>query len=164
MITAINNGYANEGELETDGVDVSVSGNYGIGAYGRLRSELRWTHVLSYKTAGFDFSGSIGQPEDRALWVNNWEWGDFSFGWNINMIGRNEFQPNSDDARSVGTYVTHDIQASWKTPIKGSQLVIGILNVNDKLPALVDFDGREFNFELYDAYGRTPYIRYTQRF
>jgi iron complex outermembrane receptor protein len=164
VITAINNGYANEGELETDGIDISVAGNYGFGAFGRLRSELRWTHVLSYETGGFDFNGSIAQPKDRAMWVNNWEWGDFMLGWNINMIGRNEGAPNSTDERSVGTYTTHDLQLSWKTPIKGSQLVFGVLNVTDKLPSLVDYDGREFNFYLYDAYGRTPYIRYTQRF
>jgi len=60
--------------------------------------------------------------------------------------------------------VTHDIQIGWNTPIKGGTLVFGIVNVADKLPALVNFDGRDYNFNLYDAYGRTPYLRYTQKF
>jgi len=164
VITRIDNGFANEGTLETDGIDLSVTGNFALGGWGRLRSDFRWTHVLSYEEGGFDFNGSIGQPKDRAMWVNNWTMGDFTAGWNINFIGRNEFQPNSDDPRSVGSYTTHDVQVSWNTPIKGGSLVLGVVNVTDKLPVLVDFDGREFNFNLYDAYGRTPYIRYTQRF
>lgn len=164
VITRIDNGYANEGELETDGIDITVAGNFAFGGWGRLRSEIRWTRVLSFDQGGFDFNGSIGQPKDRAMWVNNWTMGDFTAGWNINMIGRNEFQPNSPDDRQVGTYTTHDVQLSWNTPIKGSNLVVGVVNLTDKLPALVDFEGREFNFNLYDAYGRTPYIRYTQRF
>ena len=164
VISRIDAGYANEGTLETDGIDLSVTGNIALGGWGRLRSEIRWTHVLGYEEGGFDFNGSIGQPKDRAMWVNHWTMGDFSAGWNINHIGRNEFQPNSTDPRSVGSYTTHDVQVGWNTPLKGGSLVVGVVNVGDKLPSRVNFDGREFNFNLYDAYGRTPYIRYTQRF
>ncbi|MBE0550290.1 MAG: TonB-dependent receptor [Rubrivivax sp.] len=164
VITRIDAGYANEGTLKTDGIDFTVTGNFPLGGMGRVRSELRWTHVLSYKDGDFDFNGSIGQPQDRAMWVNNWNFGDLTLQWNVNYLGRNEFQPNSTDARSVGSYTTHDLQVSWKTPIKGGTLVAGIVNVGDKLPTRINFDGREFNFNLYDAYGRTPYIRYTQRF
>ena len=98
------------------------------------------------------------------MWINNWTMGNFTAGWNVNYIGRNEFQPNSNDQRSVGSYVTHDVQLGWNSPIKGGSLVVGVVNVTDKLPKKVNFEGREFNFNLYDAYGRTPYIRYTQRF
>jgi len=164
VITRVDAGYANEGTLQTDGIDITLTGTFPLGSYGRLVSELRWTHVFSFEEGGFDFSGSIGQPEDRAMWVNNWNFGNFSAAWNVNFIGRNEFQPNSADARTVGSYVTHDIQVGWNTPIKGGTLVFGIVNIADKLPALVGFDNRDFNFNLYDAYGRTPYIRYTQRF
>lgn len=164
VITRIDAGFANEGEIKTDGIDASIAGNFRLGAAGQLRSELRWTHVLSWEEGGFDFNGSIGQPKDRGMLINNWTLGSVSAQWNINYIGRNEFQPNSPDTRSVGSYVTHDLQVTWKTPIKGSELVVGVVNAFDKLPQLVNFDGREFNFNLYDAYGRTPYIRYTQRF
>lgn len=164
VITRIDAGFANEGEIKTDGIDASIAGNFRLGAIGQIRSELRWTHVLGWEEGGFDFNGSIGQPKDRGMWINNWTLGSVSATWNINYIGRNEFQPNSNDPRSVGSYVTHDLQVTWKTPIKGSELVVGVVNAFDKLPTRVNFDGREFNFNLYDAYGRTPYIRYTQRF
>lgn len=164
VISRIDSGYANEGELKTSGIDLSLATNFQFGGMGRLRSEIRWTRVLDYIDGGFDFNGSIGQPEDRAMIVNQWSMGDFTAQWNINYIGRNEFQPNSTDSRRVGAYAKHDVQVSWNTPIKGGTLVLGIVNVGDKLPSLVNFDNREFNFYLYDAYGRTPYVRYTQRF
>ncbi len=165
VITRVDAGYANEGTLKTDGIDISLAGSYQWGGYGRFRSELRYTHVFSYKTGGFDFSGSIGQPEDRAMWVNAWNNGPYSAAWNINYIGRNEFQPNSaTDTRSVGAYTTHDVQFTWQTPIKGGALGVGVINLFDKMPQLVTFDNRDFNFNLYDAYGRTAYVRYTQQF
>lgn len=165
VITRVDAGYANEGTIKTDGIDISLTGTFALNNYGRLVSDLRWTHVLNFEEGGLDFSGSFSRPEDRAMWVNNWSLGDFSAAWNINYIGRNEFQPNSaTDKRSVGSYVTHDIQFGWNTPIKGGSLVIGVVNVGDKLPKLVGYENRDFNFNLYDAYGRTPYIRYTQRF
>lgn len=164
VITRIDAGYANEGEIKTDGIDASIAGNFRLGAAGELRSELRWTHVLSWEEGGFDFNGSIGQPKDRGTWVNHWTLRSVSAQWNINYIGRNEFMPNAPDTRSVDAYVTHDLQVTWRTPIRGGELVVGVVNAFDKLPELVTFEGREFNFNLYDAYGRTPYVRYTQRF
>lgn len=164
VISRIDAGYANEGEIETDGIDFSIAGNFGLGNAGRVRSELRMTRYLSWEEGGFDFNGSIGQPKLRGMWVNNWAMGPFGFSWNVNYIGRNEFQPNSNDTRSVGSYVTHDVQFTWQTPIKGGSLAVGVVNLGDKLPALVGYENREFNFNLYDAYGRTPYVRYTQQF
>lgn len=164
VITRVDSGYANEGTIQTDGIDISLTGTFPLGNYGRLVSDFRWTRVLSWEEGGFDFSGSFSRPEDRAMWVNNWNLGNFSAAWNINFTGRNEFAPNRTDTRSVGSYVTHDIQVGWNTPIKGGTLVFGIVNIADKLPALVGYENRDFNFNLYDAYGRTPYIRYTQRF
>ena len=164
VITRIDSGFANEGTVQTDGIDISVAGAYQWGNLGRFRSELRWSHVLSYDEGGFDFAGSIGQPDNRGMWVNTWNNGPFGAAWNINYTGRNEFQPNSNDARSVGSYTTHDVQFTWQTPLKGSALTVGFINLFDKLPQLVTYDGREFNFNLYDAYGRTAYVRYTQQF
>ena len=165
VLQRIDAGYANEGELETSGIDMSLLTTTSLGSWGRLRSDIRWSHVLKYEEGGFDYNGSIGQPKDRVMIANDWGYGPFRFAWNINYIGRNELQPNSaTETRRQGGYTTHDIQFGWRTPIKGSDLVVGVVNVGDKMPSLYSFDGREFNFSLYDAYGRTPYVRYTQSF
>ena len=41
---------------------------------------------------------------------------------------------------------------------------LGVNNVGDRYPELVGYDNRPWNFYLYDAYGRTTYLRYTQKF
>ena len=165
VISRINAGYANEGTLKTDGIDIDIAATWSLQDYGRFRHNLRWTHTFSYEQGGFDFAGSIGYPEDRATLLNAWTMGAFTAYWNINYIGRNEFSPNSaTDTRSVGSYVTNDFQLDWRTPIKGGGLTVGVLNAFDKLPSLVTYEGRPFNFYLYDAYGRTWYLRYTQQF
>lgn len=165
VITRIDNGYANEGEVKTSGIDLSVATTMQFSGLGRIRNEVRWARVLKYEDGGFDFNGSIGQPKDRAMIVTDWTIGPFRAAWNVNYIGRNELQPNSaSDTRRQGGYTTHDLQFGWATPIKGGDLTFGVVNVGEKLPTRYNYDGREFNFNLYDAYGRTVYARYTQTF
>ena len=55
------------------------------------------------------------------------------------------------------------MQLSYATPWNG-KIMLGINNFTNKMPELLSYDGRPFNFNLYDAYGRTPYVRYEQRF
>ncbi len=174
VIQRIDSGFANEGVIQTSGIDMSILANFGLGAMGRLSTELRWTHVLKWEEGGIDFNGAFEQPQDRGTLLTRWNFGDFAASWNVNYIGKNERQPNSNDTRSNPAFTTHDLQVTWNTPIKGSTLTLGVINAADKEPPLrraangnVDrafCDGREFCFNLYDAYGRTPYVRYNHRF
>jgi iron complex outermembrane receptor protein len=61
--------------------------------------------------------------------------------------------------------VTHDLQATWNAPWNG-RLSVGVQNLSDRDPSLdpLHSGGRGFDFNLYDAYGRVPYVRYTQNF
>src|SRR5690606_27198048 len=95
-----------------------------------------------------------GTPRARAVLRNDWAIGDFTAGWNVNYIG-----PHGD----LGGWVTHDLQVAWTTPWNGT-LTVGATNAGDRYPVLDSYSGRPFNFFLYDAYGRTTYVRYTQRF
>ncbi len=63
------------------------------------------------------------------------------------------------------SWTTNDLQATWSAPWNG-KLTIGVNNVSNKEPPLDPFapTGRPFDFNLYDAYGRVPYVRYTQNF
>ncbi|MFT5995142.1 MAG: iron complex outermembrane receptor protein, partial [Gammaproteobacteria bacterium] len=49
--------------------------------------------------------------------------------------------------------------ASWN-----AKITIGASNLTGKEPPLFGFDGRDYNFNLYDGYGRVVYARYTQSF
>lgn len=159
-ITQIIAGYANEGTLNSSGVDINVQGRWSAGSVGKFSHQLAWSHMLEWKQDGDEFAGTQGLPEDRFVLSNNWELGDFDVSWNVNYIGE-----NGEDARATKAYTTHDLQVNW-TPgfLKGAKLTVGALNLTDERPELIRYDGRNFNFYLYDSYGRQPYVRFTQKF
>ncbi|GIX34735.1 MAG: hypothetical protein KatS3mg126_0514 [Lysobacteraceae bacterium] len=123
---------------------------------------------------GDDLTGDPGYPEFRATLQNQWTYGDFTFVWNINHIdstlstaGTFVRGGGSDYgyAHTLPSWTTHDLQATWNAPWNG-KITVGVQNVADKDPVLdpLDDSGRGFDFNLYDGYGRVPYVRYTQNF
>ena len=46
----------------------------------------------------------------------------------------------------------------------GTQISLGMQNAFEKEPQLSPFGGRNYNFDLYDAYGRITYLRFRQSF
>lgn len=160
-IIRVNSGFANEGTLKTSGIDLKALASYKLGMWGSLKHDLSYSHMLSYKDDGDQLAGSQGLPKNRATLANTWEYGAFDVNWILNYIGKHGVEA---DGTAVGSYITHDLQVNWNTPIKGGKLTVGINNIGDKYPALVPYDGRPFNYYLYDSYGRTPYVRYEQKF
>jgi iron complex outermembrane receptor protein len=155
-------GSGNEGDLETNGVDLNLRTRFDMGDMGRLQNHLAIAYVNKYEIDGSDVGlGTVGIPQMRANLANTWSVGDFSF----NLINRYiEGQDGVEDVFDpVGGYTTHDASVNWKAPWNG-QVTVGVNNLGDKYPALVGYDGRPWNFYLYDAYGRTVYFRYTQQF
>jgi iron complex outermembrane receptor protein len=162
VITQILAGYANEGVLKTSGLDLGVTGRWKAGNFGQFTHTLQWAHMLEQKTDGDEFAGTQGLPKDRAVLSNRWSLGDFDVNWNVNYIGENG---EADEGNDTKAYTTHDLQLNY-TPsfVKGATFTIGALNVTDEMPELIRYDGRNFNFYLYDSYGRQAYVRYTQKF
>lgn len=163
-ITKIVAGYGNVGDLVTDGLDLRVGTNFDLGNAGNLRNQLTWSYVNKYEITDIsgetiDFAGYMGTPDTRVNLQNTWTWGDFDVNWNVNYIDGQA----TPGGRSVGSYTTNDLQFGWNTPWNG-KIVVGATNLGDRYPALEQYDGRPWNFYLYDAYGRTPYFRYTQSF
>lgn len=159
-ITQILAGYANEGTLKTNGLDVSLVGRWNA-PFGKLRHNLTWSHMFEYDTDGDDLAGTQGIPKDRITLTNNMTRGPLDLSWNVNYIGQNGSGNKSTDA-----YITHDVQVNWSPSmlVKGAKLTLGALNLTDERPELISYDGRNFNFYLYDSYGRQLYVRYTQAF
>ena len=75
----------------------------------------------------------------------------------------NSIADNGTGANRVGTWTTHDFQANYATPWDGV-IALGVQNIGEKLPTLVSSGGRDYNYGLYDGYGRYTYFRYTQSF
>ncbi len=163
-IIEITAGYGNVGTLDTSGLDLRVGTRFDLGNAGNLRNQLTVSYVDKYEVTDVsgqstDFAGYMGTPDTRANLQNMWSFGDFDVNWNINYI-KGQSTPGG---RSVGGYATNDLQIGWNAPWNG-KLSIGATNVGDRYPELVNYDGRPWNFYLYDAYGRTTYVRYTQSF
>lgn len=158
-IDRVNMGYANEGTLQGEYLDASITGRWRSATWGNFDHELRYSNTLSYDDDGNELRGTLGLPHYRATLSNNWKRGAFGVSYNLNVTGRNYDDPETP----VGTYVTHDIQGTWSTPW-GGKLAVGLVNAFDKMPSLVPYDGRNFNFYLYDAYGRQAYVRLEQKF
>lgn len=160
QIRRIDAGYANEGTLKTDGIDVNILARHDLGRFGKLTQNYQYSQVMKYDVDGDDLIGDVGSPKARAVLGHTLALGPVDFTWNINYIGKQD----DGGGRNVASWVTHDLQASWATPLKGATLTIGVLNITDKMPQLVSYDGRNFNFYLYDSYGIQPYFRFVQKF
>jgi iron complex outermembrane receptor protein len=168
-ITEIISGYANVGELKTDGLDFRANTDFDFGGAGRLQNRLTVSYINKYDiTDGggntVEWAGRLGYPDLRANLENEWSLGDWAFTWNINYIEGQKDPDTADGPGSqVGGYATNNVQVAWSAPWNG-KVALGAINVGNRFPELVGYDGRPWNFYLYDAYGRTVYLRYTQTF
>ncbi len=163
-------GYANEGDLKTDGVDFRANTDFDFGGAGRLQNRLTVSWINKYEVTTIngevvDYIGRMGSPQLRANLSNDWSLGDFTFTWNTNYIDGQQNPTTASGAAGtrVGGYATNDVQVAWQAPWNG-KVAFGAMNVGNRYPELKAFDGRPWNFYLYDAYGRTVYLRYTQSF
>lgn len=179
VITRVDAGYGNEGYVETDGIDLNARTNFDFGSIGALQTNVTVSYTNDYSLdGGRNFMGDPGLPEYRANIENLWTVSDFSFVWNMNIIGdqaqcgagyeavgNNCVTNAAFDERNGhwGTYVTHDFQANYATSWNG-RITLGMQNAFEKLPQLTPYGGRDYNFDLYDDYGRITYFRYTQVF
>ncbi len=169
-IEQILTGYGNEGELETSGLDLKVGTEFDFGDAGSLNSQVQWSHVLEYIIDGErDRVKDTGRPADRVVWNNSYNFNDLTFAYNLNLIG-NQFEDVTakadggvDRSGNIGTWVTHDIQATYSASWDG-KITFGIQNAFEKLPQLSGFGGRDYNYDLYNGWGRVYYVRYQQNF
>lgn len=162
-IINVTRGSANEGTLKTNGFDFNLRTDFDLGGAGKLENALQVSYINKYDIISVvgdvsNQAGIVGQPDLRAALRNTWSLGDFTVGFSTNYI-----DGQSDSTGNVGGYATNDVYVNYKTPWKAA-ITIGANNVGDRYPELVGFNGRPWNFSLYDAYGRTVYFRYTQSF
>ncbi|MET0656007.1 MAG: TonB-dependent receptor [Pseudoxanthomonas sp.] len=171
----LNTAFANEGDLKTSGLDFNLRTRFDMGNWGSMENWLQVAYILDYDVTDGptkkDRLGMVGQPDLRGGLRNTWSFGDLSVNWNINYI---DAQQNSSVAPTygflaggtntrVGGYATNDVAVTYNAPWNGA-ITLGVNNIGDRYPELVSYDGRPWNFYLYDAYGRTVYMRYTQKF
>jgi iron complex outermembrane receptor protein len=162
-IAYLQRGFASLGTIDTSGIDLSLRTNFDFGTFGRLTNELVANYYLEYTVdSGADIAGEAGLPEWRAILRNVWSWGDFTVAYNLNYIGSQD-SALSASLDGLPSWTTHDIQVNYFTPWDG-RITVGVDNIGDKEPVLDPGESRGYNNSLYDPYGRTVYVRYTQNF
>lgn len=156
------------GAIQTHkGVDLELSYRYRTPSIGTFGARLNWAHTLEYNFTprGAGLQERIGKayyPQDRALLGLSYSLGGFNGVLNTNYIAKHS---NGTAATTMPEYITYDLQVSYATPWKGT-VTAGVRNLTDKLPP---FNSSLYGFPFYDntlynIYGRTPYVRYEQRF
>lgn len=169
-IDLITQGYANEGKWEISGLDLNVNTTFDFGDAGTLRSTLQFSHQFDSKIdGGRNTIKDTGEPQQRATLTNSYTWENLDLTWNMNMIG-SQYEDVTQVADgsvertgNIATWITHDMQATY-TFDTGTKVSIGAQNIFEKEPQLSPFGGRNYNFDLYDAYGRIAYVRVAQSF
>ncbi|GAA4818001.1 outer membrane protein [Marinicella pacifica] len=155
-------GYGNEGFIESSGIDFNMRVNYDLFG-GTMSSNLQVSHLLDQSVdGGRDLVESPGTPANRAVLQNLFGYGDWSFAYNINYIGSQDEDAVSE---AVGSWTTHDVQLNYHTPWNG-KITLGANNVGEKYPPIGQgfLDGQDYDYNLYNGFGRVTYLRYTQTF
>jgi len=158
-VDLITQGFSNDGSWEINGVDFNFNTNFDFGDYGSLTQTLQFNQQFdSIIDGGEDTLKTAGEPDQRASLSSAYTIADFEFAWVTNYIGAQ--RRDGDDTAS---WITHDMQATYIFST-GTTVSVGAQNIFEKDPQLNGFGGRNYNFNLYDAYGRIAYVRLIQRF
>ena len=159
QITNITRGAVNEGNIHTAGYDISVKTDFKLGAFGRLQNNWGLSVVEKYTiNGGANQVGLQGTPKMRANLGNTWTYGRFSTNLTINHIDK-----NGTGTSETAAYTTANLALTYRHPTK-TTLTVGMVNLEGKMPQLITYDGRPWNFYLYDALGRQVYFRVQQAF
>lgn len=185
-------GYGNLGSTKTDGYDLSARTTFDFGEFGRLTSNLNASYIANMSgTSGLNYAGHAGYPRLRGGLNTTWSIGDFDVSWNISYIHRTQSRtwrdwladvaatdegdtpPTWEEyneglvGKTIASYITHDLQVNYATPWNAT-VSFGVKNLMDNDPSydrLYQAYGSDtVDTYLYDPWGRTPYVRYTQRF
>lgn len=181
-LTEVNTSFINEGTLETEGVDLSLSWGWTMSDWlqavpGQASVRLNYTHLLDFTQTKFgsedDLVGETGFAENRwqtaivysvGPWLAQWEW---------NFID-DSVPDNSSELFNfeVGSYSVHDLQIAFDlsesglletTPFGGTRLYLGLNNVFDEDAPIIlsgvpgNTTGTDTDADVYDPIGRTWY-------
>ena len=156
-IVGVVRGTVNEGTVDTQGYDLSARTDFKLGSWGRLQNQLQYSVVEKYTLdGGENLVGYQGSPKERWSLSNVWSWNRLQTVLTVNHIGA---QTDID----TKAYTTANLSLTYRHPTK-TTLSVGVRNIEGKKPELIGYDGRPWNFYLYDALGRQVYFRLSQAF
>ncbi len=158
-ITSLVRGSVNEGTVDTNGYDLTARTDFKLGDMGRLQNLLQYSNVNSYTiNDGENLIGYQGNPGTRWSLSNMWTYQRVQTALSFNHIAAQNLGAASTHTKA---YMTTNLSVTYRHPTK-TTVSVGVRNLEGKLPQLITYDGRPWNFNLYDALGRQVYFRLTQ--
>jgi iron complex outermembrane receptor protein len=164
-ITAVLARYVNSSNTKVRGADLDLRTTFGLGGWGTLAADAKWTHLFKWlrtETDGSqrDFAGThgncdvtncIGTPDDRVNLSATWERAAFRVTATANYRGKMDntlfkndpdgcathFADGSDAPRGckLASFTTIDLTARWKVNPK-LEVTASVQNLFDKIPPL----------------------------
>jgi iron complex outermembrane recepter protein len=175
-LTEVNSGFANEGTLETEGVDLSLFWRWNMDDWiskvpGQVNFRVNLTHLLDFTETKFgekdDLTGEVGYAENKWQTAIGYSLGGWSFEWEWNYV--DDSVPDKSEELfnfSVGSYSVHDVQVAYSFGtgfLDGTRVFAGVNNVFDEDAAIIlsgvtgNTTGTDTNADVYDPIGRTWY-------
>lgn len=137
-------------------------------AWGTFNPALTVSYVDKFETRVFNddpWGSALGfaAPDTRANLTLQWNKGDLGAAVIADYIGDSQSVIANNNVRFPA--VTYwSVQGTYNTPWNG-KVTVGVRNLNDKQPPLSSFVPHPYYLQSqYDAIGRTPYLRYEQKF
>ncbi len=172
-LTEVNSTFLNHGNLNTEGVDLSVLWSWALSdwigaASGNMSLRLNYSHLLDFTEVAFgtldDSKGEVGFAEDEAQLGLVYANGPFTFQWETTYVGDSKvnIDPTSAFFFDVGTYVVHDFQIGYNL-FETANLYVGMNDAFDEdVPVILsgvpgNTTGTDTNAEVYNPIGRTWY-------
>jgi iron complex outermembrane recepter protein len=167
-IDFVREGFANEGDVEVRGTDLTLRTTFAFGDWGNLQNQFQISDTDTYRLdGGENLAGTNGAPKFRAQLLNQYSYGDFTLAWNVNHIDQHN---DLLEEFKLASWTTHDLSLTWAAPWNG-RITVGVNNAADKDPVLdpsrgcaTDGSPRGYCTQLYDGYGRIAFLRYSQNF
>ena len=182
-LTEVNNGFLNEGTLETEGVDLSMFWNWDFEAAGQFGVRMNYTYLMDFTETKFgqedELVGDTGYARNKGQlglvygigpWDATWEWTHIADSKVISSSPLFNFD--------VGAYDVHDIQVAYdfansgmsESMLGGARVYLGSNNVFDEdAPTILEgvpgnSTGTDTDANVYNPIGRTWYLGFSFEF
>jgi iron complex outermembrane receptor protein len=185
QITTLSRGNANLGNMETEGLDMSINYRLPRTAYGQFNIRNETSYVDTFRTrSGADsewnnYAGEYFYNRVKSNTNVDWAMGNWSATWGFRYYSpvkdscyTSTIECNLPDyeatfgtgANKLGSITIHDVSVGYKTSWDG-RILFGINNVFDKSPRTVyNTQASAASVDADTSLDRFMYVRYTQNF
>lgn len=178
-IISMETGSANVATITVTGIDAKIGYSYNTDTMGTFSANLQYSKLFDYIFTSLPAPLGTPQeqlnfaftPDDRATLNANWSYGDHTIALNsywVSSTRNSSYDPDDTanyDGNDISSFTNHNLtyiyHSSWDADIS-----IGVRNLTDRNPSIDPISNWSGNSEpqLYDVYGRTPFVTYKQRF